>query len=130
MFESLIASNDALPNVQKLHYLRSALTGEAAKVINSLEITNDNYAVAWNLLKQRFENKRLIVQYLIQMLFDIPAITRESYADLRQLVDNISQYTQSLTKLGQPVENWSTMIIHIILSKIGSRREGSQNDLQ
>lgn len=105
--------------------MRSALTGEAAKVINSLEITNDNYAVAWNLLKQRFENKRLIVQYLIQMLLDIPAITRESYADLRQLVDNISQYTQSLTKLGQPVESWSTMIIHIILPKIdkGSRRE-------
>lgn len=45
LFESLIASNTALPNVQKLHYLRSALTGEAAKVINSLEITNDNYVM-------------------------------------------------------------------------------------
>ena len=42
LFESLIVSNNAFPNVQKLHYLRSALTGEAAKVISSLEITNDN----------------------------------------------------------------------------------------
>ncbi|XP_029163718.1 uncharacterized protein LOC114936567 [Nylanderia fulva] len=125
LFESLIASNVVLLNVQKLHYLRSALTGEAAKVIDSLEISNDNYAVAWNLLKQRFENKRLIVQYLIQKLLDIPAITKESHADLRQLVDNISQYTQSSIKLGQPVESWSTIIIHIILPKIdkGSRRE-------
>lgn len=121
LFESLIASNNALPSVQKLHYLRSALTGEAAKVISSLEITNDNYVIAWNLLKQRFENKRLIVQYFIQMLIDIPVITKESYADLRQLVDNISQYTQSLMKLGQPVESWSTIIIHIVLPKIDKR---------
>ncbi|XP_072764624.1 uncharacterized protein [Anoplolepis gracilipes] len=65
LFESLIDSNAALPNVQKLHYLRSALAGEAAKVINALEITNDNYTLAWNLLKKRYENKRLIVQHLI-----------------------------------------------------------------
>ncbi|XP_070153665.1 uncharacterized protein [Polyergus mexicanus] len=125
LFESLIASNISLPNVQKLHYLRSALTGEAAKMISSLEITNDNYVIAWNLLKQRFENKRLIVQYLIQMLLDIPAIIKESHTDLRVLVDNIVQYTQSLIKFGQPVESWSTIIIHILLPKIdkGSRRE-------
>lgn len=77
------------------------------------------------MLKQRFENKRLIVQYLIQMLLDIPAIIKESHADLRVLIDNISQYTQSLIKLGQPVESWSTIIIHILLPKIdkASRRE-------
>lgn len=65
------------------------------------------------------------MQYLIQMLLDIPVITKESHADLRLLVDNISQYTQSLIKLGQPVESWSTIIIYIILPKIdkGSRRE-------
>jgi len=65
LFESLIASNIALSLVQKLH----SLSGDAAKVIAALEITNDNYEVAWDLLKQRYENKKLIVQYLIQMLF-------------------------------------------------------------
>jgi len=48
LFESLIASNATIPAVQKLHYLRTALTGEAAKVIASLGI-NSNYEVAWNL---------------------------------------------------------------------------------
>ncbi|XP_072761503.1 uncharacterized protein [Anoplolepis gracilipes] len=125
LFESLIDSNTALSNVQKLHYLRSALAGEAAKVINALEITNDNYTLAWNLLKKRYENKRLIVQHLIQMLIDMPAITKESHADLRQLADNISQYTKSLAKLDQPVDSWGTIIIHISLPKIdkSSRRE-------
>lgn len=89
LFESLINANEALASVQKLYYLRSALTGEAAKVVASLEITNDNYRVAWELFKNRFENKRLIVQYLIQTLFDLSPINKESYVELRQLVDNI-----------------------------------------
>ncbi|XP_011690002.1 PREDICTED: uncharacterized protein LOC105451334 [Wasmannia auropunctata] len=59
------------------------------------------------------------------MLLDLPAIPKESCTELRQLVDNVSQYTQSLIKLGQPVESWSTVIIHIVLPKLdkGSRRE-------
>ncbi|XP_070163515.1 uncharacterized protein [Polyergus mexicanus] len=46
LFESLIASNAVLSPVQKLHYLRSTLSGEAAKVIMALEVTNDNYETA------------------------------------------------------------------------------------
>ncbi|XP_018314293.1 uncharacterized protein, partial [Mycetomoellerius zeteki] len=125
LFESLIASNALIPPVQKLHYLRSALVSDAAKVIAPIEITNDNYKIAWDLLRQRFENKKLITHQLIQTLLDLPSITKESHADLRQLVDNVSQITQNLAKLGQRVEHFAIWVIHIILPKIdkGSRRE-------
>ncbi|XP_024874480.1 uncharacterized protein LOC112460240 [Temnothorax curvispinosus] len=112
LFESLIASNATIPAVQKLHYLRSALTGEAAKVITTLEITNDNYEVAWRSLKQRFENKKLLTHHLIQTLIDLPSITKESHVDLRQLADNISQITQNLAKLGQSIEHFAIWVIH------------------
>jgi hypothetical protein len=54
--------------VQKLQYLRLALSGSAAQLINSLEITDVNYQVAWELLTKRFENKRLIAVTFIQTL--------------------------------------------------------------
>lgn len=60
LFKSPVASNTALSAIQKLHYLRSSLTGDAANIISALEITNDNYEIAWQLLEQRYENKRLI----------------------------------------------------------------------
>jgi len=125
LFESFIASNITIPAVQKLHYLRTALTSEAAKVIASLDITNSNYEVAWNSLKQRYENKKLIVQHLIHALANLPYIAKESHIELRQLADNVSQNIQSLAKLGQPVEHWGTLLIYHILPKIdkGSRRE-------
>lgn len=51
LFTSLIASNAAIAPVQKLHYLRSALSGDAAKIIALLKIEDDSYKIAWNLLK-------------------------------------------------------------------------------
>lgn len=43
---SLIHESQELSDVQKFHYLKSAMKGEAAKLIESLTITNDNYAIA------------------------------------------------------------------------------------
>lgn len=50
-FKSLIHTNDTLSNIQRFHYLKSVLTGEAADVIESLEISEENYNNAWDLLK-------------------------------------------------------------------------------
>ncbi|GJQ88211.1 hypothetical protein Trydic_g13203 [Trypoxylus dichotomus] len=60
-FKSLIHNSESLSNIQKFHYLRMSLTNEAWHIIQSLEVTEDNYAIAWDLLTKRYENKRLIV---------------------------------------------------------------------
>ena len=57
-FLSLIHNNSQLSNIQKFHYLKSALKGNAASVIHSFEITSKNYKESWDLLKSRFDNKR------------------------------------------------------------------------
>lgn len=57
-FVSLIHNQACIPNIQKFHYLKSALRGEAAEVTQSLEISLDNYEEAWQLLRQRYDNKR------------------------------------------------------------------------
>lgn len=62
MFNSLIHSNREISDTQKFHYLRSSLKGDAAEIVSSLEISGSNYADAWTRLKERYDNKRLIVQ--------------------------------------------------------------------
>lgn len=46
VFESLIASNDSLSNTQKLHYLKASVTGDAARLISNLQISDSNYDAA------------------------------------------------------------------------------------
>jgi len=61
-FNSLIHSNTSLNNIQKFHYLKSSVEGEAAETIASLEISEVHYNDAWSRLKDRYDNERVAVQ--------------------------------------------------------------------
>ena len=60
-FSPFVDQNDSLTNVQKLYYLRSQLKGVAWNLIKSLEIMEENYNIAFNLVKERFNNHIYIV---------------------------------------------------------------------
>ncbi|XP_053678669.1 uncharacterized protein LOC128729046 [Anopheles nili] len=51
-FECLIHAIGDLPAIQKFHYLRAAVKGEAAQVIDSITISAANYDLAWNTLTE------------------------------------------------------------------------------
>lgn len=58
LFESLIADNVTLTNVQRLHYLKLSLSDEAELLLKNVVVNENNYASAWQTLKDRYDNKR------------------------------------------------------------------------
>jgi len=56
----LIVNNTTLSNVQKFQYLIASPKNEAKDLVNNLQITNEKFLVAWQLVTQRYNNKRLI----------------------------------------------------------------------
>ena len=56
----MIVNNTTLSNVQKFHCLIASLKNEAKVLISKLQITNEKYLVAWQLVTQRYNKKRLI----------------------------------------------------------------------
>lgn len=56
-FKSIVHENVNLTPVQKLQYLRSSLTDEAAQLIQALETTSQNYEVVCALLVERYDNR-------------------------------------------------------------------------
>lgn len=124
-FNSLIHNNTNLNDIQKFHYLKSAIKGEAASVIHSIEVSADNYATAWTLLKDRFENKKLIIFNHVKAIFDLPNITKESHASLRTFLDSITKNLRALETLEQPVDKWDTILLYLFSIKLDvtSKRE-------
>lgn len=91
-FTGLIETNTELSDIQRMYYLRSALKGQAAEVIHSLETSAANYAIAWTLLKKRFEDKTAIASRHLQSLLDIPIMQKESGGQLRQTLDSMLRH--------------------------------------
>ncbi|CAK9796163.1 hypothetical protein ANTPLA_LOCUS673 [Anthophora plagiata] len=98
-FKSMIDNQVTLSNVQKLQYLRSAVIGDAAKVIESLDTIDQNYTHAWEVLNTTYSNKRLIVMRHSQLLLRPPPVEENSATSLRQFINHIRQHTRSLNSL-------------------------------
>ncbi|XP_061710770.1 uncharacterized protein LOC133520395 [Cydia pomonella] len=120
-FTSLIHSNDDIDNINKFHYLRASLEGSAALVIHSIEFSGSNYEVAWTLLCERYDNKRLLLQNHVSALFNVEPITKESSVQLKRLVDHVNKNLRCLESLGEPVKHWDTLLIHIISNKLDTK---------
>lgn len=117
-FNLIVHQNNQLEDIQKFQYLKSALTKDAAHVIDSLDLSATNYKNAWEILIERYENKRLIVQSHVTALFDLPTITRESAISLTSLLDQVKSHMRALNAL--QVNTTDIMIIHLITSKFDS----------
>lgn len=117
-FQSLIETNHELSAIQKFHYLKSCLTGDASKLLTSLEISANNYNVAWNLLTDRYANKRLIIQNHIQAIYNIASIKFESSKEIQAFLDQILINLRALKNLNLPTEHWDALLIHHLSKKL------------
>lgn len=120
-FKSLIHSNDDIDNINKFHYLRASLEGSAALVIQSVDFSGNNYTIAWKLLCDRFDNKRLLLQNHVSALFNIEPVTKESSMHLKRVIDEVNKNLRCLESLGEPVTHWGTLLIHIISNKLDAK---------
>ncbi|KAK9717491.1 Pao retrotransposon peptidase [Popillia japonica] len=91
-------NNESISEIQKFHYLRAALEGSAIQAIRSLEFTVTNYAVAWNALLDRYDNKNLLIHNHVKELFDIEPLPKESPEGLRKIIDTLSKNLRALEK--------------------------------
>lgn len=96
MFDALVNKNQYLSQIQKFHYLKASLHGEARDLLNTIHFSAQNYESALSTLKNQYENKKLRVYHLVKQLQDLPRMTREE----PNAVQNLSfQFTQSINML-------------------------------
>ena len=120
-FQSTIHSNVDLSNVDKLKYLQTSLSGEAAQTISGLQITNDNYEEAIELLEKRFGNKQIIISRHIEDLMQLSRVSsNEDLRGLRLLYDKMETVTRSLKSIGVKSESYSAVLSPVIMSKLPS----------
>lgn len=116
-YVSIIHENIIDP-IHKLHYLRASLTGSASLVLDNLDFKSDNYDTTWELLSERYDNKKSLVNNHMQALFNLEPITIENSESSSKLIDVTRKILKCLQTLGQPVEQWDTIIIHLMSNKL------------
>eukprot|EP00102_Acyrthosiphon_pisum_P021653 XP_016658863.1 PREDICTED: uncharacterized protein LOC103309027 [Acyrthosiphon pisum] len=115
IFVSLVHDNSLIGDAQRFHFLLASLKGDALKVIKSIPLSANNYALAWDAISKRFDNKRLLASAHLDKLFAFKPIERESLPSLLSFVDTFKENVSLIKSLG--VNDLSSFL----LFHIGSR---------
>jgi Protein of unknown function (DUF1759) len=116
-FKALVHNDVRLSAIQKFFYLKGCLKNTSMFAeISSLELTEENYSLAWDLLKTRFENRKALINKHIKYLFNLPKAERNSASSLRQLIDNVSKHIHGIK--AQQIVIPDAILIYIVSSRI------------
>ncbi|CAH0383837.1 unnamed protein product [Bemisia tabaci] len=123
MFNSLVHNNTALSNILKFHYLKISLSGKALDLIKHLKFVENNYAAALNTLKEKYEDKKALLNVYMKSLldFDDPCQcridSRLRAKDVERINNKITQTLEALVTLEIDTTTWDPFIIHVATSR-------------
>ncbi|XP_024885965.1 uncharacterized protein LOC112463685, partial [Temnothorax curvispinosus] len=125
LFLSIVGKDTAATQVEKLHYLKSCLKGEAELLIRNVTTTGENYERAWNLLSSYYENKRLLVRAYLANFVSLPKMKSESAVELRKIFHGVKATVSSLDGIGRPVSRSEDLFVYLAVELLDprSRRE-------
>lgn len=119
IFKSSILENKTLNDVEKLQYLQSCVKGDASKLIRGFPVTSENLKNCWEVLLERYENRRLLAITQINKICNLKISKANSAKSLLELIDVANEVVRNLKTLDLPTNELSElMIINSLISKV------------
>lgn len=117
LFISMVHSKQ-ITSVEKMQYLKFHLSSQAADVIKHLKISEANYDTAWTLLMSRYDNKKILINNYIKKFLALKKVEQDSANELKNLLDSSKEILYSLRNLGERIEHWDSVVIHVLTQKL------------
>lgn len=124
-FETLVGTRTDLTDMQRLHYLRASLHGEAARLISNTPSSGEYYKSAWTSLSRRYERKRAIIYAHLDKLIELPRLTSGSVSELKALLDLSYEIHVGLSNTLKLTELDGHLFVFLLVNKLdrNSRRD-------
>jgi hypothetical protein len=103
-------------DVEKLDHLKNSLSGEPLRIIAHLQSVDTNYPLALELLRRRYENKRVLVSKHLEALFTCAPAKTEAAQHLRRILDTFTSNRAALTNLGMSTTDY--IMVYLLISKL------------
>ncbi|XP_058456776.1 uncharacterized protein LOC131434146 [Malaya genurostris] len=101
----------------KLHHLERAISGgSAAKLIDPKTLREGNFAHAWELLLDVYEDERKAVDSHIHGLLSLKRMHKECSKQMRELLNETTRHVEGLRLLKQDLQGVSERFVVVVLS--------------
>ena len=118
MFKAVYDQHPKLSPAQKLYHLRNKTRGQAGEIVKRFQLCNENYTLAWEALKARYENPRILIDKQLRKLFEIASIFIEDSTSIQKIQSDISNCFSTLMSLDVKIDNWDPILVFLCTSKL------------
>ncbi|XP_075162598.1 uncharacterized protein LOC142235215 [Haematobia irritans] len=118
MFKAVYIDCHSITPVEKLFYLRQNTQGEALEIVKKSQLTNEGFEIAWNNLKDRYENKRILVNSQLKLLFNLVPVRSESAHEIKRLQREINNCITSLKLHEIRIDSWDPIFVFLCSTKL------------
>ena len=102
-----------------MNYLLNLVEGEAEKTLKGLQLSNNNYKVALEMLENRYGDEQTLISSHMNKLLNLEGSSGfTDIKELRGLYDTIATQIRSLNSIGLNEKNYGPMLIPVIMSKL------------
>nr|XP_022910072.1 uncharacterized protein LOC111421154 [Onthophagus taurus] len=95
-----------------------SVTEEPAQLLKNIAICEDNFARAWDILIDRYENKRILIDSHLSVLLSTRSIKQESSSELKRLISEIKENLGALEALDCPTNQWDNILVFLIVRRL------------
>ncbi|XP_075157708.1 uncharacterized protein LOC142230974 [Haematobia irritans] len=118
LFTAIYINNKKLSPVEKLYHLFQKTSGEAREINRGVQLTSEGFDIAWSNLKSQYENKRILINNQLRILFNLPHCSQESSSCLKKLHRDISNCISVLKLYKIDVGSWDPIFVFQCSSKL------------
>nr|XP_037875903.1 uncharacterized protein LOC119630464 [Bombyx mori] len=120
LFLETIHNNPTINKAQKMKHLKTKLKGEAESLVQHLSVCAENYNSCWDILVQRYDNRRLQFSSFFNTMMSLPVIHQPDANNLKKMHDVIKECMNGIANIGLDTTTWDPMIVHLMLPKLDS----------
>jgi hypothetical protein len=109
---------ETLSIIERYHHLISSLEDEPRQLLQNLPITNDNFKVAWELIYNRYDNKKVICAKHAKALLNLHSTYSGTAQNYRRLINEASSNIATIEGLNTGVSLHEITLMEAILNNI------------
>ncbi|XP_075157751.1 uncharacterized protein LOC142231017 [Haematobia irritans] len=118
IFQAVFINHPGLSQAQKLYHLRCKTRGEALQIVQRFDLVDSNFVLAWEALKNRYENTRILVHQQMKKLFGAPVASSETPKSIRQIQSCINDSVSIFKSFKVKTDDWDPILIHLCSTKL------------
>ena len=99
-------------------HLKATLKSDAAKLLSSFTISDSQYGVSKEYLKNRYPNSCLIFRAHVKSIVNIPHQETENFKSLNLSIESVEKHRLALSNPGHNVDKQDPCLLYIVVEKL------------